>query len=594
MSVDLRSKVVLLAVASVLIVTAFWLSNQGAGAGAPDLVRVATETLVSDMHPLDEVLIRHPREGRALSGFYRPPLAVAVDSFEIDSCEVTQGDYGRFLQWHQTRRPKNLPEGYVDDFWQPAGINTDSDWLSRTRDHKFLGRNEVPATGIRPAAARAYCRQLGGDLPTEFEWEVAAGGAEQRLYPWGDVAPATNRLFHDPILNVARECGVDEALRTPDGIADLGNGVSNLTLVPAKHPFARPGSKKSSPYAIKGGGWRQPDAVNSLNFLRAPAGEDMTSNYVGFRCAWPARAAWVRQRGRALISPWKSRSTAVMIPGGTYQLGRPVDSVLLQLSAQVNVSQYLGLMGQAEEAEKKAAVKFVTHTEVTVAQYQRFLRNFVAQLGFNDHPIQPPGHDHTPLRWQEQLKHPGQPVRGISWWSATAYADWLGGSLLSEQEWMLLAGGLSRQYPDTANAGSGVLRDPRFMQRLHTAIDDSNDINAVGLLSLGGNVMEWTRTIIPGSSLNFVLKGGSFRTPREAAKVSNTSLAPPEYAAMDLGFRVIFSERPTWFRGAINDVAVDADEASGTDKGKSMEPSKSMEPKPKPIKPLSNAPVTPG
>ena len=555
MSADLRSKVALLVIASVLIVTAFWLSNQGAGAGAPALVQVATEKLVSDMHPLDKILIRHPREGRALNGFYRPPITVEIDSFEIDACEVTQGDYGRFLQWHQTRRPKNLPDGYIDDFWQPEGIDADTDWLSRTRDHKFLGRNEVPVTGIRPAAARAYCRQLGGDLPTEFEWEAAAAGAEQRLYPWGNDTPSTNRLFHDPILNVARECGADGPLRTPDNIADLGNGVANLTLVPATHPFKRPGSNKSSPYAIKGGGWRQPDAVHSLNFLRAPAGKDLTSNYIGFRCAWPAQAAWMRPQGRAMISPWKSRSQSVIIPGGSYQLGRPVASVLLQLSAQVNVSQYLGLMGQAEAAENKPTVKLVTHTEVTVAQYQRFLRNFIAQLGFYDHPIQPPGHDHTPLRWSEQLERPGRPVRGISWWSATAYADWLGGSLLSEQEWMLLAGGLSRQYPDADNTGSGVLRDPRFMQRLHAALDDSNDINAAGLLSLGGNVMEWTRTIIPGSSLNFVLKGGSYRTPREAAKVSNTSLAPPEYTSMDLGFRVIFAEKPTWYRGAINDEA---------------------------------------
>ena len=59
------------------------------------------------------------------------------------------------------------------------------------------GKNELlPITCTTWYESYAFCIWDGGFLPTEAEWKyAAAGGNEQRAYPWGNAAPGSNNEY---------------------------------------------------------------------------------------------------------------------------------------------------------------------------------------------------------------------------------------------------------------------------------------------------------------------------------------------------------------------------------------------------------------
>lgn len=147
----------------------------------------------------------------------------------------------------------------------------------------------LPAACISVVAAQWYCRDLGRRLPSDAEWERAAGGREKRFLPWdatGGVYPRCSdavfgrvedgecqRSPHSPARVDEQNLDV-----TPEGIRALGGNVSEWVTRLEDEAAV-------STYEARGGSWAglAIDLHPSKRMQVDPASVQFAS--VGFRCA---------------------------------------------------------------------------------------------------------------------------------------------------------------------------------------------------------------------------------------------------------------------------------------------------------------------
>ena len=143
-----------------------------------------------------------------------PRYAATVSSFRLDTYEITVGRFRRFVEamaagWMP--RPGDgkhahlagglgLEErgaaGTYETGWDPTWpLPADwpaafaSGWSCNWTDQPGAGENKA-MNCLHWQEAYAFCIWDGGFLPSEAEWNfAAAGGDEQRLYPWGSDDP---------------------------------------------------------------------------------------------------------------------------------------------------------------------------------------------------------------------------------------------------------------------------------------------------------------------------------------------------------------------------------------------------------------------
>lgn len=122
-----------------------------------------------------------------------------VRRFALDRFEVSVSRFYAFIvDYDADGRPEagaGAHPAFADSGWQ-ADWGDDPSKLPREQIslENVLHRNDqttipdiderLPVRGVNWYMAFAFCIWDGGRLPTEAEWAVAAGGGDERLYPW--------------------------------------------------------------------------------------------------------------------------------------------------------------------------------------------------------------------------------------------------------------------------------------------------------------------------------------------------------------------------------------------------------------------------
>ncbi len=215
-----------------------------------------------------------------------------------------------------------------------------------------------------------------------------------------------------------------------------------------------------------------------------------------------------------------------------------------------------------------------TH-EVTIGQYADFLRWALAHPDAAD-ALAPPGlparHSYVPSGWADEKTAGGvkagyhslagmggiydgvkltldSPVFGVDWFSAIVYATWKDRRLPTDEEWEKAALGTSgKKYPwgDAWKSENANIAGPDGFEKWSAVNAVPGDRSPFGVIGMGGNVSEWTQSIIPdeaGGGMKPIVRGGNWSDTELNIRRRLHNLDASENAPI-VGFRTVSDKPP--------------------------------------------------
>ena len=213
----------------------------------------------------------------------KPSHRVYLEAFEIGRFEVTNQEYYQFWQANKSHTPQDFPHNI-------------GNWPERALEYP-----NQPVVGVSWVDAESFANWVGGRLPTEAEWEKAAAGPVDRLWPWGNNPTTKGPIFalanswngNDQYDNGLAPVGSYPQGKSYYGALDMAGNVWEwtsdwyseiyYTYSPTHNPT---GPKKGSWRVIRGGGWI--DNINRCTTtMRLHLYPKLKLSFVGFRVLRP-------------------------------------------------------------------------------------------------------------------------------------------------------------------------------------------------------------------------------------------------------------------------------------------------------------------
>lgn len=137
-----------------------------------------------------------------------PVHQVKLSSYWIDKYEVTSYNFAKFL--NQNKSKAHL---FIEITPSVTIKLEDNDYKARK------GLENYPVNRVSWFGADAYCKAKEKRLPTEAEWEKAARGTDQRIFPWGNEFPDNSRVTF-------RRKFIEKGFQVMEPVDGMKNGVS--------------------------------------------------------------------------------------------------------------------------------------------------------------------------------------------------------------------------------------------------------------------------------------------------------------------------------------------------------------------------------
>ena len=222
-----------------------------------------------------------------------PLHRVTLDDFMIESLEITYLQYLTFLNGLGPGSHRNGCGGFACAFTEDEAEFSNIRFDGETYSVGGSLANH-PAAGVTWYGAHSYCEAIGRRLPTEAEWERAARGDDDRIYPWGNVWNATLSKTSIP----PEEPGTVPVATYPNGaspygVLDMAGNVAEWVndwysedyyTQPDASGDAPAGPQGGETKVLRGGSWdAKPFFARSVH--RQSLRPVDSGAWVGFRCA---------------------------------------------------------------------------------------------------------------------------------------------------------------------------------------------------------------------------------------------------------------------------------------------------------------------